>query len=125
MLMRGNSSKLLTYLHHQSSSSSIFTVNLNTLVLSPQLLSRSLYSSASSSSSSPSDSFKLGFQNLKYDGIRAFSSSSSASAVDLSPLTSALHLARHYTRCYWELSKARLRSILIFSVFNSSFFLSF
>lgn len=55
------------------------------------------------------------------DGVRGFASSSSAAvaaaaaaAFDVSALASsrardAVDLARHYGRCYWELSKARLR----------------
>lgn len=114
------SSKLLlnpNYYHHGSCSSSISTVN--GIVLVPQLLSR--FSSSSSTATStasaaplPADSLKSVFLNRKSDGIRAFSPSSSvAAAVDLSPLTSAVQLARHYSRCYWELSKARLSMLVV------------
>ena len=65
---------------------------------------RPLYSSSSSPSSSAPNSFDLGFP--KPDGTPAFS----ATALDLSSLASAsASTARHYARCYWELSKARLR----------------
>lgn len=63
------------------------------------------------------------------------SSSSAAASLDLSSLASlkakdAVDFARHYGRCYWELSKARLRldflwQPLSFSYFELLFFLSF
>ncbi|XP_050221542.1 protoheme IX farnesyltransferase, mitochondrial [Mercurialis annua] len=43
------------------------------------------------------------------DGIDAFSST----AGGLSPLNSAISLARRYTSCYWELSKARLSMLVV------------
>ena len=76
---------------------------------------RPLYSSSSSPSSSSSsapNSFDLGFP--KPDGTPTFS----ATALDLSSLAST---ARHYARCYWELSKARLRFSPISSYVNSNF----
>jgi hypothetical protein len=79
---------------------------------------RPLYSSSSSPSSSSSapNSFDLGFP--KPDGTPAFS----ATALDLSSLASAsASTARHYARCYWELSKARLRFSPISLYVNSNF----
>ncbi|KAL3604978.1 hypothetical protein D5086_005837 [Populus alba] len=68
-------------------------------------------------SSATSGPLKLGISSHKSDGIRSFSSSSAAgpAVVDhLSPsLASAVQLGRHYTRCYWELSKARLSMLVV------------
>ncbi|KAJ7979157.1 protoheme IX farnesyltransferase, mitochondrial-like [Quillaja saponaria] len=91
-------------------------------VLRTVLLSHSqkLYSSSSiSSSNSSADSLKLGFQ--KFDGFRAFSASSSTSVVGPSSLVTAsaskagelVDLARHYGRCYWELSKGPLSMLVV------------
>ncbi|KAG8653765.1 hypothetical protein MANES_05G061000v8 [Manihot esculenta] len=99
----------LKYYHHGSRSPSIF--NANGIVFVPQFLSRC--SSSSAAIPPHSDSLKSRFLNRKSDGIRAFSPTSSAAAVDLSPLTSAMQLARHYSRCYWELSKARLSMLVV------------
>ena len=83
----------------------------------------------SSPSSATSGSLKLGISSHKSDGIRSFSSSSAAgpAVVDhLSPsLASAVQLGRHYTRCYWELSKARLRSALSFHVIYAQLIILF
>jgi hypothetical protein len=83
----------------------------------------------SSPSPSTSDSLKLGISSHKSDGIRSFSSSSAAgpAVVDhLSPsLASAVQLGRHYTRCYWELSKARLRSALSCHVIDAQLIILF
>ncbi|XP_054807995.1 protoheme IX farnesyltransferase, mitochondrial [Prosopis cineraria] len=74
----------------------------------------------SSSSVPDSNSLKLGL--TKSDGIPAVSaSSSSTGAVDLTSLISAspskareiVDLTRHYSRCYWELSKARLSMLVV------------
>ncbi|GMY22898.1 protoheme IX farnesyltransferase, mitochondrial-like [Fagus crenata] len=80
---------------------------------------RPLYSSSSSpSSSSAPNSFDLGFP--KPDGTPAFS----ATALDLSSLASAsASTARHYARCYWELSKARL-SMLVVATSGTGFVLA-
>jgi hypothetical protein len=81
---------------------------------------RPLYSSSSSPSSSSSapNSFDLGFP--KPDGTPAFS----ATALDLSSLASAsASTARHYARCYWELSKARL-SMLVVATSGTGFVLA-
>ena len=73
-------------------------------VVRPLLHCRSEFHPYSSSPPSSSDYLKLGFQPS--DGLRALS----ASAVDLASWASkSAHLSRHYGRCYWELSKARLR----------------
>ncbi|XP_010023752.2 protoheme IX farnesyltransferase, mitochondrial [Eucalyptus grandis] len=71
------------------------------------------------------------------DGVRAFASSSSspatvtaaaaAAAFDVSSLASlrareAVDVARHYGRCYWELSKARL-SLLVVATSGTGFVL--
>ncbi|KAJ6729287.1 hypothetical protein OIU85_020231 [Salix viminalis] len=71
----------------------------------------------SSPSAATSGSLELGISSRKSDGVRSFSSSSAAvpAVVDhlSSPLTSALQLGRHYSRCYWELSKARLSMLVV------------
>ncbi|CAB4267806.1 unnamed protein product [Prunus armeniaca] len=79
-------------------------------VARPPLLSHSFSQSYSySPSPSPSDSLKLGFQ--RPDGFRALSA---ATAVDLaSGASKASYWARHYGRCYWELSKARLSMLVV------------
>ncbi|XP_030459013.1 protoheme IX farnesyltransferase, mitochondrial [Syzygium oleosum] len=67
------------------------------------------------------------------DGVRGFASSSpaavaaAAAAFDVSALASsrardAVDLARHYGRCYWELSKARL-SLLVVATSGTGFVL--
>ncbi|KAK4265681.1 hypothetical protein QN277_026698 [Acacia crassicarpa] len=87
------------------------------------LLSHSLHLHSSSSlpdSNSSLDSLKLGL--AKFDGVPAVSaSSSSTGAVDLTSFASAsaskareiVDLTRHYSRCYWELSKARLSMLVV------------
>ncbi|KAG5251982.1 protoheme IX farnesyltransferase [Salix suchowensis] len=71
----------------------------------------------SSPSSATSGSLELGISSRKSDGVRSFSSSSAAVPAVFdhlsSPLTSALQLGRHYSRCYWELSKARLSMLVV------------
>ncbi|KAF5732816.1 protoheme IX farnesyltransferase mitochondrial [Tripterygium wilfordii] len=89
-------------------------------VVSSQLLSH--YSSSppsipSATATSHSDSLKvglgIGLLNHKSDGVRGFVSSSGAIG-ELSSLASAyVDLARHYGRCYWELSKARLSLLVV------------
>ncbi|KAI3430131.1 Heme O synthase [Psidium guajava] len=65
------------------------------------------------------------------DGVRGFASSSpaavTATAFDVSSLASSrardvVDLARHYGRCYWELSKARL-SLLVVATSGTGFVL--
>ncbi|KAJ9139955.1 hypothetical protein P3X46_030646 [Hevea brasiliensis] len=99
----------LNYYHHGSWSSSIF--NANGFIIVPQFLSRC--SSSSAAIPPPLGSLKSRFLKPKSDEIRTFSPSSSVAAVDLSPFTSAVQLARHYSRCYWELSKARLSMLVV------------
>ncbi|CAL5382528.1 unnamed protein product [Camellia sinensis] len=73
----------------------------------------------SGSPSSSPDSLKLGFPKL--DPVRSSGFASSAAAIDASPLAAAsvsrardvVDLARHYGRCYWELSKARLSMLVV------------
>ncbi|CAN6720125.1 unnamed protein product [Malus baccata var. baccata] len=74
----------------------------------PALLSHSLTQSYPySPTPSPSDSLKLGLHRA--DGVGAL-----PAAADLASLASrASHLARHYGRCYWELSKARLSMLVV------------
>lgn len=86
----GFSSKLL--ISHTSNPSSSISSAANGVVR-PLLLSHS--HSHPRSSSSSSESLKLGFP--RSDGILP------------SKATEALDFARYYGRCYWELSKARLR----------------
>ncbi|OWM68394.1 protoheme IX farnesyltransferase, mitochondrial isoform X2 [Punica granatum] len=104
-------------------------------VIRPLLSCFQFLSTASPSSSIPTsqpptsalDPLKLGLGlGGKSDGVRAFASSS-ATAFDLSSLTSskardAVDLARHYGRCYWELSKARL-SMLVVATSGTGFIL--
>lgn len=69
--------------------------------------------SNSESNRSQHSSIKLGFLvNSKCHGVR---SSSSASASDSATGAAAdlLSLVRHYGRCYWELSKARLSMLVV------------
>ncbi|XP_057980427.1 protoheme IX farnesyltransferase, mitochondrial [Malania oleifera] len=89
------------------------------------LLSPCLYSSdltaAFSSSSSSSSSFellKLGFH--KYNAVQSPRFASSAAIDSLSPAAASavrahdvVGFARHYGRCYWELSKARLSMLVV------------
>ncbi|CAK7349259.1 unnamed protein product [Dovyalis caffra] len=110
-----NTSKLLSNpnYHHNRLNSSLSDFSGNGFVFGPQSLLTHYYSSPQSATS---DSLKLGISNHKSDGIRAFSSSSAAApaVVDaLSPLASAVQLARHYSSCYWELSKARLSMLVV------------
>ncbi|PON87532.1 Tetratricopeptide-like helical domain containing protein [Trema orientale] len=102
------SSKLVTSSRkvHPSPSSSLSSAAENGVV-------RSLSHSLPSPSPSPSveESVKLGFQRSSY-GVRE----ASGAAVDFSSLAvskarDASDLARHYGRCYWDLSKARLRNV--------------
>ncbi|XP_022924816.1 protoheme IX farnesyltransferase, mitochondrial-like [Cucurbita moschata] len=76
--------------------------------------SSSLFSLLSLSPSS-SDPTRQGFSNSH--GVRVFSSvadpSSLASASVVSRAREAVDLARHYGRCYWELSKARLSMLVV------------
>ncbi|XP_043695434.1 protoheme IX farnesyltransferase, mitochondrial [Telopea speciosissima] len=77
-----------------------------------------LYSSSAGIPSSV-DSLKLGLE--KSDGGRAFGSASSAMDFNTSNLASAsvskardlAESIRHYGRCYWELSKARLSMLVV------------
>ncbi|KAA8538649.1 hypothetical protein F0562_028157, partial [Nyssa sinensis] len=90
--------------------SGVFTVNYGF----ERSVSHSEFYSASASSPSSADSLKSGFPRL--DRARSFGFSSSAAVVEQSSLAAAsaskardvVDLARHYGRCYWELSKARL-----------------
>ncbi|CAI0437831.1 unnamed protein product [Linum tenue] len=68
---------------------------------------------AAAPSHSPSDPSKLGFLPGRSDGIRALSSVPSPAAVDVPSLTYGVQLARHYGRCFWELSKARLSMLVV------------
>ncbi|KAK8983760.1 hypothetical protein V6N11_009547 [Hibiscus sabdariffa] len=93
------SSRLLS-----SSSSSIFTPNAVVgRTLSPS--HQRFYSSSAAPSPSPSSEsvIKVGFLANKSDAFRP----SSFKAGD------AIQLARHYGRCYWELSKARLSMLVV------------
>lgn len=80
--------------------------------------------SYSQSNRSQHSSTELGFLvNRKCHGVR---SSSSASASDSATGAAAdpFSLIRHYGRCYWELSKARLRFMFITNLNNFFFFKS-
>lgn len=106
----GFSSKLLiSHKSYPSSSSSISSAAANGVVRPRLLLCHSHSHPRCSSSSSPSESLKLGFS--RSDGIQTLS----ATAVEVSSFagSKAVDLARHYGRCYWELSKARLRYTIL------------
>lgn len=118
--IRFSSKLLISHKSYLPSSSSISSAAGKSVVQPLLLLSHSHSHPRCSSSSSPSESLKLGFP--RSDGIQTVS----ATAVDVSSFagSKAMDLARHYGRCYWELSKARLRytvlkfslSLLIFSI---------
>ncbi|XP_028751628.1 protoheme IX farnesyltransferase, mitochondrial [Neltuma alba] len=121
-------SKLLQYSSRNINPPSFSTDGVLRLCLLSH--SHRLYSSSSVPDSNSSlDSLKLGL--TKSDGLPAVSaSSSSAGAVDLTSLVSAsaskareiVDLTRHYSRCYWELSKARL-SLLVVATSGTGFVL--
>ncbi|XP_057510292.1 protoheme IX farnesyltransferase, mitochondrial-like [Actinidia eriantha] len=72
-------------------------------------LSHSQFYSTTSTSTPPTDAaLKLGFSKL--DKVRF---ASSAAAIDATSFAAAIDLARHYGRCYWELSKARLSMLVV------------
>ncbi|XP_059651712.1 protoheme IX farnesyltransferase, mitochondrial [Cornus florida] len=95
--------------------SGIFTVNH----VSERSVTQSRFYSASSPSSS--DSLKLGFQRLDrtragFASTAAFVEPSAAAAASVASVSKAkdiVDLARHYGRCYWELSKARLSMLVV------------
>ncbi|KAG7028706.1 Protoheme IX farnesyltransferase, mitochondrial, partial [Cucurbita argyrosperma subsp. argyrosperma] len=102
-----------------STTTSIFTFYRPIGVAQPCLralypYTSSLFSSLSLSASS-SDPIRLGFLNSH--GVRGFSSvadpSSLASSSVVSRAREAVDLSRHYGRCYWELSKARLSMLVV------------
>ncbi|KAK8599737.1 hypothetical protein V6N13_060439 [Hibiscus sabdariffa] len=107
------SSKLLSYSSSSSSNfnhfhyASAFAVfNPNAVVdhtLSPS--HQRFYSSSAASSPSPSSDsvIKLGLLANKSDAFRPLGFKAS----------DAIQLARHYGRCYWELSKARLSMLVV------------
>ncbi|KAJ6404013.1 hypothetical protein OIU84_012247 [Salix udensis] len=112
-----NTCKLLSnpnYNHNLLKSSSYSASNFNVVFGWAPSQATHYYSSPSSATSG---SLELGISSHKSDGVRSFSSSSAAvpAIVDhlSSPLTSALQLGRHYSRCYWELSKARLSMLVV------------
>ncbi|EOY05450.1 Cytochrome c oxidase 10 [Theobroma cacao] len=105
------SSKLLSsassinhYCFHYASAFSILSPNG---VVEPVLSSsyRRFYSSSATPSPSPSSDsvIKLGFLADRSLGFRPLSSKA----------RDAIQLARHYGRCYWELSKARLSMLVV------------
>ncbi|GLT73722.1 hypothetical protein SLA2020_455600 [Shorea laevis] len=99
------SSKLLSASnpnYHYASSSSIFTVDGVRSVLSPSQY-QCQRSSTSSAAPSPSSLTKLGFLNSGTDAIQPLASKA----------RDAVHIARHYGRCYWELSKGRLSMLVV------------
>ncbi|THG01490.1 hypothetical protein TEA_022281 [Camellia sinensis var. sinensis] len=115
------SSKVLTSSNPNSKSTFLFPGISTTYYGIERSLSHSQFYSttATSSSSSSPDSLKLGFPKL--DPVRSSGFASSAAAIDASPLAAAsvsrardvVDLARHYGRCYWELSKARLSMLVV------------
>ncbi|CAL5382535.1 unnamed protein product [Camellia sinensis] len=115
------SSKVLTSSNPNSKSTFLFPGISTTYYGIERSLSHSQFYSttATSPSSSSPDSLKLGFPKL--DPVRSSGFTSSAAAIDASPLAAAsvsrardvVDLARHYGRCYWELSKARLSMLVV------------
>ncbi|KAI8026041.1 hypothetical protein LOK49_LG02G00963 [Camellia lanceoleosa] len=115
------SSKVLTSSNPNSKSTFLFPGISTTYYGIERSLSHSQFYSttATSPSSSSPDSLKLGFPKL--DPVRSSGFASSAAAIDASPLAAAsvsrardvVDLARHYGRCYWELSKARLSMLVV------------
>ncbi|KAL7203998.1 hypothetical protein ACSBR2_017124 [Camellia fascicularis] len=114
------SSKHLTSSNPNSKSTFLFSGISTTYYGIERSLSHSqFYSTTATSPSSSPDSLKLGFPKL--DPVRSSGFASSAAAIDASPLAAAsvsrardvVDLARHYGRCYWELSKARLSMLVV------------
>ncbi|GMI96150.1 cytochrome c oxidase 10 [Hibiscus trionum] len=102
-LLSSSSSANFSYFHY-ASAFSVF--NPNAVVdrtLSPS--HQRFYSSSAAPSPSPSSDsvIKLGFLANKSDAFRPLGSKAS----------DAIQLARHYGRCYWELSKARLSMLVV------------
>ncbi|GKV06232.1 hypothetical protein SLEP1_g18136 [Rubroshorea leprosula] len=86
--------------YYYATSPSIFTVDGVVRPVFSTSQHQCIRSFSSSAAPSPSSLTKLGFLN---DGIDA-----------IQPLASkALEIARHYGRCYWELSKARLSMLVV------------
>lgn len=109
-MWRNSGSKLLLSCNQRSY---VYASNED-VCLPSQLLSRYLSTTTTTTAAAAGlDLFKLGLADRRIcrngNGVRAFSTAASAAAVDILPLTSVGNLARHYGRCYWELSKARLR----------------
>ncbi|CAL5381075.1 unnamed protein product [Camellia sinensis] len=114
------SSKLLTSSNPNSKSTFLFPGISTTYYGIERSLSHSqFYSTTATSPSSSPDSLKLGFPKL--DPVRSSGFASFAAAIDASPLAAAsvsrardvVDLARHYGRCYWELSKGRLSMLVV------------
>lgn len=68
----------------------------------------------------PSESTaKLGITGVRSDANRVFASSTVAATATTGEISSRVAamagLGHHYARCYWELSKARLRYVFTFS----------
>ena len=101
-----NSSKLLTSSNHIIPKSTFVFSGISppSYGFERTLSHSQFYSTTSTSAPSTDAAMKLGFPKL--DKVRFASSSA---AIDATPFAAAIDLARHYGRCYWELSKARLR----------------
>ncbi|KAL7233858.1 hypothetical protein ACSBR1_017462 [Camellia fascicularis] len=105
--------------HHAEKLSEFLFKTPHLLKLSEFLSHSQFHSTTATSPSSSPDSLKLGFPKL--DPVRSSGFASSAAAIDASPLAAAsvsrvrdvVDLARHYGRCYWELSKARLSMLVV------------
>lgn len=91
---------------------SIFNVNQSYAI--GDLLSRSQFYSAAAGTTTSSVA-----DSLKPDSNRVFGSAvvnpTSLAALSASKYRDVIDLAKHYGPCYFELSKARLRSVLLFS----------
>ncbi|KAE8658466.1 Protoheme IX farnesyltransferase [Hibiscus syriacus] len=101
-LLASSSSTNFNYFHY-ASAFYIFTPNaILDHTLSPH---QRFYSSSAAPSPSPSSDsiIKLGFLANKSDAFRPLSFKA----------TDAIQLTRHYGRCYWELSKARLSMLVV------------
>ncbi|CAN0900440.1 Protoheme IX farnesyltransferase, mitochondrial [Linum grandiflorum] len=79
----------------------------------PNSAFRSPSAPAALASQSPSDPSRLGFLPARSDAIRPISSVTSNPAAVIATLPHGVELARHYGRCFWELSKARLSMLVV------------
>ncbi|XP_057807560.1 protoheme IX farnesyltransferase, mitochondrial [Salvia miltiorrhiza] len=72
-------------------------------------LARSNSTSPDSASAADPVAWSQSGAHVRFIGTRA----TCGSAVDLPPATAVADLVKHYSRCYWELSKARLSMLVV------------